>query len=321
MQFVVFASELRESLAACAEEIGVGYSTLDSRLLFRYPQKTTYGNKSTNVSQSNSGYDLLTTNIEEVLRKAPCILHIESFDTVFHDPAQQHASNPDDSQEELFLQAFQAFCNDLYSNIESNYQCNSTKKNATDINQHSLVLVVSTNQSTAIKPRMKALFSAEIKLPQTGISASQFTTLLQQCSVYTTNDTVSTDTGTQILLINAEAEKLLYNHVHTHALSYAATVMLIDEVKKRTIARVDSPIWIHTLGIDTTNTTLPLQPVAQCTTTSTLQITSSDVKKALSEVPCLNAFDTTSGLESQKGGQKQASIAPVHWADIGGLDR
>jgi len=320
MLFVVFASELRESLAACAEEIGVGYVALDSRLLFRYPQKTAYGNKSTNVSQ-HSEHALLTTNIEEVVRKAPCILHIESFDSVLHDPAQQHSSNPDDSQEELFLQAFQAFINDLYSNIESNYHCNSLKKNATYINQHSIVLVVSTNQSSAIKPRMKALFSAEIKLPQTDISAAQLTTLLQQCNIYTTNNTASTDNGAQMLVINAEAEKLLYNHVHTHTLSYATTVMLIEEVKKRTIARLDSLIWMHTLGIDTTPMSIPLQPVTQSTTTNTLQITSSDVKKALSEVPGLNAFDTTSGLESQKGGQKQASIAPVHWADIGGLDR
>ncbi len=254
MMFVVFASELCESLAACAEQIGVGYATLDSRLLFRYPQKTTYGNKS---SQSSIDHALLTTSIEEVVRKAPCILHIESFDAVFHDPAQQHASIPDDSQEELFLRAFQAFSNDLYSHIESSYQCNSAKKNATDINQLSVVLVVSTNKSSAIKPRMKALFSAEIKLPQTDISAAQLTTLLQQCNVYTINYTVSTDNGAQKLVINAEAEKLLHSHVNTHALNYAATVILIEEVKKRTIARIDGPIWMHTLGIDMTTTSIP----------------------------------------------------------------
>lgn len=267
---------------------------------------------------SNSGHDhiLLTTNIEEVVRKAPCILHIESFDAVFHDPAQQHASNPDDSQEEFFLRAFQTFINDLYGNIECNYH--SANRDTTDINQRSIVLVVSTNQASSITPRLKALFSAEVKLPQTSITQLQFTALLQQCNICTANGVVSAESSAPIMIMNAEAEKLLYNHVHTHALSYKSAAMLVDEVKQRAIARVDSPTWMYALGIETTKTPQPETPF---TTGDSVHITASDVKKALRETPCLNAFDTTSGLESKKGGQKQASIAPVHWADIGGLDR
>ena len=205
----------------------------------------------------------------------------------------------------------------MYSNVERNNH--SANRDTTDINQLSTVLVVSTNQASSIKPQLKALFSAEVKLPKTSITQLQFTALLQQCNVCTANGVVSAESSAQIgMIINADAEKLLYNHVHTHALSHTSVVLLIDEVKKRAIARVDSLTWTYALGIETTKTPQPETPF---TTGDSVHITASDVEKALSETPCLNAFDTTSGLESKKGGQKQASIAPVHWADIGGLDR
>lgn len=316
-------AELRDSFAACAAQIGVSYATLDCRLLCRYPQKTSYSSKGTSDNHTSNDLTLLTTNIEDVVRKAPCILHIESFDLVFHDPAQQHSSNPDDSQEELFLRAFKAFINDLYSKVESNYHFDASKGKATDINQDTIVVVVSTNGSSAVKPQLKALFSAEIKLPQTSLTATQFTTLLKQCNISNTTATTETLTSnTQCLTINADAEKLLYNHAHTHALSYTTTIMLMEEVKKRSIARVHGPIWLHTLGLAPAK---PLQRqlplTAKSAITGPIHIATADVKKTLSEVPCLNAFDTTSGLENKKNGQKQASIAPVHWADIGGLDR
>jgi len=296
------------------------------RLLCRYPLKTAYTNKPVDFTTTTT--TLQSTKIEDVITKAPCILHIESFDSVFCDPAQQHSSNPEDSQEETFLRALKAFTADLYNALEA-----LPPHTVCAINQRSVVILVSTNMNSSIKSQLKSMFGAEVKLSPTIFSDTLFTELLAQNNVHTTNSADTSITPrhstcndtTTLMCINSDARKALYSHVSAHNMSCTIASLLVNEVKKRALSRVYGTVWLAVLGVDNKHmkhsSTNNSNTATNTTTDGNITITTADVRRATAEVPCLNAFDTTSGTNGKKGGSKQATIAPVHWADIGGLDR
>lgn len=266
--------------------------------------------------QETAGSNIITNlEIGAILSFSPCIIHIENFDMVFNDPAQQHNSLPEDSLDEIFGAALVSFIKDLNDEIDANTQKARSNKFDTIV-----VVVVSTKYGSKIKPSLRSVFGSEIQISGSNLKAKEYL------------GSIHSRLGSDVLL-HAEAEQVLVSHMEAHNMGETAVGQFLSEVKLTALARQKFSMWMDSispacsavLSTPRRNVRVAAESSASQIDASSnimLTITAGDVQRTIWEMPCMNGFDTTNGSNGRAQQQhKQATIAPVHWADIGGLDR
>ena len=270
-------------------------NTYAIRLLHHYPAKTAY------TGLASTEQCLSSSIISDIIDKRPCIVYIDSFDMIFHDPAQQHSSTQDDSLENTFFISFQAFLRDLYKHMNEIWEKeheSPMKEGESRVNQNSIVVVVGTSQLNKFNSKWSALFPTKLK------------------TVYKLNISLLFEDKD---LIDAE-RVILEEYIHTHKLSQQYAEIFIQDYKILKVSNQNINIWMDLLE----NTRLKTQdsPVnsSQDMTTQRVKITLSQLTH---NVPYWNGYDTVNGIEkdASSGGHQQGAISSVHWEDIGGLDR
>lgn len=260
---------------------------------------------------ANNTSVILNLEVETVLMKAPCILHVTNIDMIFNDPAQQQSSLPEDSLDELFCVALTSFLKDLNEGIDSNF-LNGAATSA-DGNLKAIVVAVDTKYANKLKPTLRSLFGSEIKLTSDRSNDADILSSVRNA--------LSVCCGDNKIELSKEAEKALVVHIEAHNMSERKINQFVNEVKLTALARQRFSLWMDTISpscsatLSSRTNQFPGPPQDRVT------ITTGDVQRTVREIPHLSGFDTVNGFKDDKSQHKQAKIAPVYWADIGGLDR
>lgn len=274
---------------------------------------------STIAHAQGSIFRLTNLDIDTILLHTPCILYIENFAMIFNDPAQQHNTSPEDSLDELFYTAFVAFLKDLYEAWDAKCEREADPAGVGEVG--TIVVAVCSKYANKLKPSMRSLFGSEIQL--TTMASKRSDTLntvrsaLGVSGVQHNNSNVSID-------ISADGERALLDHIETHCMSVQIIKKLVNEVKLTALARYQFSVWMDTISPACSAVLAGGNPSTVCHhPQGTMTITAGDMQRTLRDVPYLSGFDTVNGCKDGNGKaqHKQAKIAAVHWADIGGLDR
>lgn len=283
----------------------------------RYPAKKSYQSMHTTSTHiQGSTIKLTSLEMDAILLHTPCIVYIDNFDMIFNDPAQQHNSSPEDSLDELFCTSFVAFLKDLYEAWDAKCERGSHSVDAREVG--TIVVTVCSKHANKLKSSMRSLFGSEIQLTTNA-------TVKRGGILRTVNGVlyVSSDPSNDPIQLSAEAERALLDHIETHCMSDQSIQQLVNEVKLTALARQQFTVWMDTISPACSAVLTGRNPSAACHSQGMATITASDVQRTLRDVPYLSGFDTVNGCKDGDGKarHKQAKIAPVHWADIGGLDR
>ena len=109
---------------------------LYSRLMVRYGVKAAYDKLHTphvlvSGSESHLADDI---SARHVVSKAPCLLHVVSFDAIFDDPVLQHGGQvQEESIQESFTAGFKLFLRDLHEAVQEAAAAATTAANSKDV--------------------------------------------------------------------------------------------------------------------------------------------------------------------------------------------
>ena len=331
-------------------------STLQTfRLLARYPTKTAYPELHTNHNRAEFGFvggsSLADISIENVVKQAPCILHLQGMDRMFNDPTQQHNAMAEDSQQELFFQALKSFQHDLYQYVRQKVFESSSEAttenvyaagnsaggvNSADLEaiaarlyNHSVVVVVSTECESKLKPPLKALFASIVHLSNE-CSCEAIAKILSATNADAQSHSNNKCNGNNS---NDDDVALLSEHVAAMGGGVGYAKSLVGELRLHNLIKAQGKQWrrcLESKGAASNTNALNSKKTAFVPTPT--PNSKQALSAVLNEVPFLNGFDTLNGGDTSSGGgsggqkksgnsRKQAKIAPVQWSDIGGLDR
>ncbi len=246
----------------------------------------------------------------------PCVIHVEAFDLALAAELAEHNSQPSSgggtsagdrhSAEEQFVRSFAQWLAALHAEIAS--VTASELHNQSAVRQeHGVAVVVSSMHSQLWQPSTLHSFPSVLTVGA-ALSARQVAALVEQ------RFTSTVDPAVEAAVIQRIAEC---------GQGYGAARAVLQEVGLTAMKRQHLPEWAAQCGLSD-RLFLPLAN-SRCGAdsgieriddgTSTPQLL--DVSTTAALVPCVGAAGASHG----SSGKYATSIAPVHWSDIGGLDR
>ena len=293
------------------------------------PLKNSRQNQTNSVLQSiqsaiesdTSNLSLTSEFIELILQKVPCLLLIESLDSLLDDDIQLKAHSVPLSNEDKFFRAFTSFLSDLYSDIaaaagRAGGAAAGMNNDLVDDVLDCVMVFVGTASESRLKPSSKAIFSSTFRLDISQDSSAVDEELRLQLDgdniVWQENRIVFQDERTKDLFCRSAAKYLNTSSGMT------TMEMMVNEFRLETLKYYRSSSWLQNSGYQSfeTNKNGSQNPHDNDNDNDEqlrIVATQRDVRRYFMDRKSSRAATAGSAVES-------AQTFSVHWTDIGGLD-
>lgn len=265
----------------------------------------------------------------DVVAKRPCLLYVDSFDAIFHDPAQQHSTSAEDSISAQLNEALKRFMRDLSEELDraSESGVTSVVTAASHVNPNAVVVVIATQHAEKLSAQWKSCIGVTIDLPWNVHRSAVFRGVLPEGG-----DLVATENRHQMTELEEDA---LWDYIEAHQLGFTLARELVTQYKLDAMAERNLGQW--TAAVERGALSAQSQPCATLRrsrhsssgrTDSSHLPPKARIAAVVQRVPQLRGVDCTFGADGKtttiSGGKRSSqasSIAAVRWGDIGGLER
>lgn len=238
---------------------------------------------------------------------SPCVIHLEGLELLSASgasgvdgtlsgvaPDQQY-----NSMESAFLRSFSTWIRELQSVLRHAATDNRTS-------QHYIAVVGSVTKACKLSPTLHSLFSSTIDVTEIVTLSNRQIQTIASNHLTGSPSCESTDqiTGSRVELDDKQRPQLIMQRITDSGCSYAAACVALQEaecIRNKQCEENTFEQWLQQCGLGEFLLGGTACPV---------------------DTPCIHRGGATDGQSAGGSASKYSTnIAPVHWSDIGGLDR